>query len=314
MPAKKPTKSKGISKKAVHSLHYSVAVLVLLVLGIGSALILSQQSQDSRGSAKECRTENVGGTNTWVCISKKTPGTPVRSLPQGASTVGQNPPPSKSSAANAVQQAAQTVAAWLGVTTNGQTSDKLAKTPGTPYRSLDSSTSTAGMTQAQIDAKNVADAQAKKVADGTSSAPTSGGTGSGSGGTGGSSGTTNAALSPEVLYTQQIFRELIGRVPPTTDKGFNTLVGEVRRNNCIAVVEAFNYNDEFKARKQNYSNYQYARMMHRALVARTFAPDDASNGWVKALDNGMSREQLAASIWSFDEPKAACAARKLTTN
>lgn len=352
-----------MSKKGMHSLHYSVAVLVLLVLGIGSALILSQQSQDSRGSADSCTLEMVNGKQTRVCRqdsvnlipaaksrinsapptsnktsgiaapdrTQKTDNVPVTGAPQSenSNSISADRTQKPSSATSVVQKAAQTVSSWLGLSSStSQESDPLSKTAGTPSKS-GSETSTQRMTQAQIDAENVAAAQAKKAAGakttttGTSNtgsaAPTSGGSGS-SGGTGGSSGTTNAALSPEVLYTQQIFRELIGRVPPTTDKDFNTLVGLVRENNCLAVVQAFYHNDDFNKRKNNsvkeggLNNLDYARMIHRVLVSRNMSPNDESNGWVQALNNGMTREQLVTSISGFEEPKAACAARRLITN
>lgn len=319
MPAQKKVsapKSKQ-SKKRVRSMGLGLAVMALLMVGVVSAMALSQQSQDSRSSAKEgtiCRYDN--NAHREVCETVQIKESPVSKvfLPLfggGTKPMTQAERDAKEradkikAAVEADKRANKIKAAVEADKINNEAARKAKEV------AQKAAVRSGAKTQAQVDAENVADAQAKKAQDANKN---SGATTPTTGGNGGTSGGSNAAVSPEVAYTQQIYRELIGWVPPTSDKDFNTLVGLVRENNCLAVVQAFNHNETFKQRKQSYSNLDYARMIHRVLVSRNMSPNDASNGWVSALNNGMTRDQLVTSIAGFEEPKAACAARRLIAN
>lgn len=315
MPAKKKSAvqklpaSQSKAAKRMHSLQFSVIALVLLVLGVGSALILSQQSQDTRSSAafisNAPKPVVQQATQPTLGVGNAAQQTTKPMLGVGNAAQQQQSPKPLLGVGNAAQQQ-QTTKVELGV---GKAAQQQAQ-------QCDLSIWGKCILKAS-DQKSTQQTQAEtKKTDNTKNTGSSAASTGSSGGTGGSSGSTGttAATSAEIAFTQQLYRELIGTVPPQTDKDFLTNVENVRNNNCLAVVQSFNYNDTFKQRKQSYSNYQYARMIHRALVSRTFDPDSASNGWVAALDGGMTKDQLAVSIWSHEEPKVACAQRRMLAN
>lgn len=291
MPAQKKqvsaSKSKQ-SKKRVRSMGLGLAVVALLMVGVVSAMALSQQTQDTRSSAaggKACRDPK----GFWYDCTPK-----LSEYEKSIQQAEQNRDKTKEE--KAPQRAVNAlVDKWSNWEKFGTTEKK------TP--------TTTGKSQAKIDAENVEAAREKKAADvkklslGTN--PTNGD----NGGSNGSNNNNSTYSAAEIAFTQQFYRELTGSEKSTSDSGFKKNLARVRANDCLAVVKSFNLNNGLK----QYNNYEYARRLHRALVSRTFAPDDASNGWVTALGS-LSREKLAESIWGHEEPKAACAQRRMITN
>lgn len=275
-----------------------LVVLALLVMGVGSALAVFQYSQDNRSAAagKAC----YDPKGFWYdCTPKETEYEKyIRQIQEKLNAERKAKEAAKKNAEYTPEGLCRNSQGFLESCSKSKNTAKKddKKTPVVTPKPPEK-------TKAQIDAENVEKARSQQQQNNNG------------GNNNNKPNPTPAPVSPEVAYTQQIYREMIGSVPPTTDKDFQTNVASVRKNNCLEVVLSFNYNETFKKRKASYSNYQYARMIHRALVARNFDPDNASNGWVKTLDNkNLTRDQLAANIWQFDEPKAVCAGRKLIQN
>lgn len=115
----------------------------------------------------------------------------------------------------------------------------------------------------------------------------------------------------DITYTQQLYRELTGTIPASTDTAFKANATRVMNNDCARVVKEISLLSSFQQRKTSYSDTAFATMMLRAIINRH--PSDAdAKAWANTLTNkSQTRDNLAAKLYTFPEAQAACKERRV---
>jgi GH25 family lysozyme M1 (1,4-beta-N-acetylmuramidase) len=104
-------------------------------------------------------------------------------------------------------------------------------------------------------------------------------------------------------YVTRLYQNFLERDPD--EAGANYYATEIANGNktAVEVAEQLLDSDEFK--NKNYSNDSYVTRLYGALLARS-ASDSEREGWVTALENGVSQKYVLAQIAGSAEFAAIC--------